>query len=108
MGRGGGVRGEAEARCPQKCTSKRGKTHGDSYLVMAGLVPAIPIVWALSFPDRDRRDKPGDDELAATSFVPVTFAMPSVSLRAGEITGNFRRFLHFTAHLISRRVNSCS
>src|SRR5215471_21150871 len=78
-------------------------------LVAPGLGPgAIPIVWALSFPDRHRRDKPGDDELAATSFVPVTFAMPSDSLRTGEITGNFRRFLHFTAHLISRRVNSCS
>ena len=28
---------------------------------MAGLVPAIPIGWALCPPKRDRRDKPGDD-----------------------------------------------
>jgi len=51
---------------------KRGKTRGGSYLVMAGLVPAIPIVWAPSPADRDRRDKPGDDELAATNFAPLT------------------------------------
>ena len=38
-------------------------------LVMAGLVPAIPIIGHLCHPDRDRRDKPGDD---ATSFAPVT------------------------------------
>jgi hypothetical protein len=35
---------------------------------MAGLVPAIPIIEAPYAPDRHRRDKPGDDELAATSF----------------------------------------
>jgi hypothetical protein len=28
---------------------------------MAGLVPAIPIIFARSFDHRDRRDKPGDD-----------------------------------------------
>jgi len=39
---------------------------------MAGLVPAIPIISAPYPPDRDRRDKPGDDEPAATSFAPVT------------------------------------
>src|SRR5262245_16441046 len=47
---------------------------------MAGLVPAIPIVWAPSPADRDRRDKPGDDELAATSFAPLTGMSPK-SLR---------------------------
>jgi len=52
-----------------------GKTHGGSYLVMAGLVPAIPIVLALSPPNRDRGDKPGDDELAVTRFDPVTEIM---------------------------------
>ena len=36
-------------------------TYGVSCLVMAGLVPAIPIIGALSPPDRDRRDEPGDD-----------------------------------------------
>jgi len=50
---------------------KKGKTHGSSYLVMAGLIPAIPIIGALCPPDRDRRDKPGDDEPAAASFAPV-------------------------------------
>src|SRR5713101_636476 len=40
-----------------------------SRLVMAGLVPAIPINLALCHPDRDRRDKPGND---AMSFAPVT------------------------------------
>jgi hypothetical protein len=31
---------------------------------MAGLVPAIPIYWAQPcLPERDRRDKPGDDVL---------------------------------------------
>jgi len=51
---------------------KRGKTRGRSYWVMAGLVPAIPIIGAPCPPDRDRRDKPGDDEPAATSIAPVT------------------------------------
>src|SRR5258706_15594035 len=32
---------------------------------MAGLVPAIPMMGALCPPDRDRRDKPGDDESGA-------------------------------------------
>src|SRR5262249_54360655 len=32
-----------------------------SHLVMAGLVPVIPIISALRSPDRDRRDEPGDD-----------------------------------------------
>ena len=31
--------------------------------VMAGLVPAIPITKAPCSPDRDHRDKPGDDKL---------------------------------------------
>jgi hypothetical protein len=31
--------------------------------VMAGLVPAIPIVKALCSIHRDHRDKPGDDNL---------------------------------------------
>jgi hypothetical protein len=39
-----------------------------THLVMAGLVPAIPINLAWCHPDRDRRDKPGDD---AMSFAPV-------------------------------------
>ena len=29
--------------------------------VMAGLVPAIPIIWARYLPDRDPRDKPAGD-----------------------------------------------
>jgi len=37
--------------------------------VMAGPVPAIPIDGHCDLPDRDRRDKPGDD---AASFAPVT------------------------------------
>ena len=37
---------------------------------MAGLVPVIPIIDAQCPPDRDRRDKPGDDEPAATRFAP--------------------------------------
>jgi len=78
-------------------------------LVAPGLDPgAIPIVWALSFPDRDRRDKPGDDELATTNFVPVTFAMPSNSLRTGKITGNFRSFHRFITHFLPCGVNSLS
>jgi hypothetical protein len=32
-------------------------------------VPAIPMICALCHPDRDRRDKPGDDESAATIFM---------------------------------------
>jgi hypothetical protein len=32
------------------------------YFVMAGLVPAIPIMKALCPPKRGRRDKPGDDK----------------------------------------------
>ena len=51
--------------------SNRSKTCGGFYLVMAGLVPAIPIIGALCRPGRDRRDKPGDDKLAATSFAPI-------------------------------------
>src|SRR5262249_35096031 len=49
-----------------------GKTRGNSSWVMAGLVPAIPTIGAPCPADRDRRDKPGDDELAATSFGPIT------------------------------------
>jgi hypothetical protein len=52
----------------QRC--KTGKSHGGAYLVMAGLVPAISIIKAPFPGDRDRRDKPGDDELGATSFAP--------------------------------------
>jgi hypothetical protein len=49
---------------------KRGKSGG--FVFGHGrLVPAIPIVRALSPPDRDRGDKPGDDELAAASFAPL-------------------------------------
>ena len=33
-----------------------------SQLVMAGLVPAVPLREARCPPNRDRRDKPGDDE----------------------------------------------
>src|SRR5713101_3767769 len=39
---------------------------------MAGLVPAISIIGTLCPPDRDRRDKPGDDAWAATSLAPLT------------------------------------
>jgi hypothetical protein len=42
---------------------------------MAGLVPAISLVGALCPPDRDRRDKPGDDEPARHEFCPVTIVM---------------------------------
>ena len=51
---------------------KRGKTCGVSYLVMAGLVPAIPMVGAMCPPDRDRRDEPGDDESGDARFSPLT------------------------------------
>jgi hypothetical protein len=37
-------------------------------------VPAISMVGALCPPDRDRRDKPGDDETARHEFCPVTEA----------------------------------
>src|SRR5215467_1648940 len=53
---------------------KRGKSPGDFYLVMAGLVAlgldpgAIPIVEAPCQLDRDRRDEAGDDESAAMSL----------------------------------------
>jgi hypothetical protein len=40
--------------------------------VMAGLVPAISKIGAQRPPQRDRRDKPGDDECAATTFAPLT------------------------------------
>ena len=49
----------------------RGKTRGNCSSVMAGLVPAIPIIGAPCPPDRDHRDVPGDDEPAATRFAPV-------------------------------------
>src|ERR1700730_6600537 len=62
----------------------RGKTSGGSYsyLVLAGqqpvedgrerpYVPAISIVGALCPPDRDRRDKPGDDEPAPPRVLPL-------------------------------------
>jgi hypothetical protein len=42
---------------------------------MAGLVqacPGHPDSLALCRLDRDRRDKPGDDEMAPTGFAPVT------------------------------------
>ena len=53
-------------------------------LVAPGLDPgAIPTVLALSPPDRDRRDKPGDDELAVTRFDPVTESMKRA--RAPEV-----------------------
>src|SRR5262249_46736785 len=39
---------------------------------MVGLVPAIPIVRAPSSSNRDRRDRPGDDELVAARFAPLT------------------------------------
>ncbi len=63
----------------------RGKTRGGSYLVMAGLVPAISIIGALCHPDRDRRDKPGDD---AMSFAPVTKSRPNSlsDLRDRQVT----------------------
>jgi len=50
----------------------RGKTRGCSCPVLAGLVPAIPIIGAPCPPDRDRRDKPGDDAPAGACCAPVT------------------------------------
>jgi hypothetical protein len=38
-------------------------------VVMAGLVPAIPIRRAQCLHKRDRRDKPGDDEAMPSRFV---------------------------------------
>src|SRR5215472_14134301 len=58
--------------CIGRLLCKRGESRGDCYLVMAGLVPAIPILAAPCQRDRDRGDKPGDDESAATSFAPLT------------------------------------
>src|SRR5258708_38787254 len=58
--------------------SAKGKTRGRSCLVVAGLVPAIPIVEAPCPVDRDRRDKPGDDELAPTSLALITLTNPKV------------------------------
>jgi hypothetical protein len=43
-----------------RARSNRKIARGSSHVVMAGLVPAIPI-RAVCHPDRDRRDKPGDD-----------------------------------------------
>ena len=39
---------------------------------MAGLVPAIPKAGTPCLPERDRRDKPGDDRWTASTFAPVT------------------------------------
>src|SRR5262252_5861027 len=61
-----------------------GKTRGGFHFVMAGLVPAIPIIRALCSPDRDRRDKPGDDKSAttATSDHHFTSARPAMAFAA--------------------------
>jgi hypothetical protein len=45
------------------------------------LVPAISIIKAPCPGDRDRRDKPGDDELGATSFAPLTISGASLERR---------------------------
>src|SRR5713101_3093257 len=57
---------------------------------MAGLVPAISIIGALCPPDRDRRDKPGDDAWATTSFAPVT-SLPRRSWIIGDRASSHRR-----------------
>jgi len=51
---------------------------------MAGLVPAIPINRALCHPERDRRDKPGDD---ATTFTPLTDSRLKCSWQHTTSTG---------------------
>jgi hypothetical protein len=56
--------GQLESTC-DTCAGRTGRLAGR----VAGLVPAIPIIGHACHPDRDRRDKPGDD---ATSFAPVT------------------------------------
>src|SRR5262249_30594296 len=48
---------------------------------MVGLVQAIPINLALRCPDRDRRDKPGDD---ATGFAPLQKIKLRVRATAAE------------------------
>jgi hypothetical protein len=43
-------------------------------IVLAGLVPAISIRMAQRFPDRDRRDKPGDDASGRVLGLPSLIA----------------------------------
>jgi hypothetical protein len=45
-------------------------SQGQGIASLAGLVPAIPIIGALCGADRDRRDKPGDDEVG--EFCPLS------------------------------------
>jgi hypothetical protein len=46
---------------------------------MAGLVPAIPIIWARCPPNRDRRDKPGDDDLRGAMIAGRWVLIPPAS-----------------------------
>jgi hypothetical protein len=40
-------------------------TGGSSHFVIAGLVPAIPIIWHCAFQIEIAGDKPGDDAMSA-------------------------------------------
>ena len=50
----------------------RSKSRGGLSRVMAALVPAIPKSGTPCLPERDRRNKPGDDERTASTFAAVT------------------------------------
>jgi hypothetical protein len=72
----------------------RGKTRGNPYSVIAGLVLAISIIGALCPPDRHRRDKPGDDETARREFCPsyhLRFSSPIAACRIGSVASAGRQ-----------------
>jgi hypothetical protein len=59
-------------------------------LVMAGLVPAIPLRGALCQPKQGHRDKPGDDKTLVCDSSPVPLVSAAIrtvfSLRFGTAT----------------------
>src|SRR5262245_33406061 len=74
-----------------------------SHSVMAGLVPAIPIFMALCLPDRDRRDKPGDDAS------PITRSQSQYRLRDDVLLNLIRTAVDrdFAPVEIMRRQGAC-
>jgi hypothetical protein len=62
---------------------------------VAGLVPATPIVEALCPPNRDRRDKPGDE---ATSFAPVTLSSVKPMTRLVSCMARLSLLCFLSAH----------
>jgi hypothetical protein len=76
---------QPSGRCNVKCN--RGKTCG-SLTGHGRACPGHPDNRALCHPDRDRRDKPGDD---ATSFAPATVQLRKQQKQIVKFT--YRRFL---------------